>query len=90
MQKTNFAFSELIDELHSTMQVQNIVSKTMQDQNLWLLRKQSLHAQTLDGLGSLAASQQQTTVVQLHSFISTKQQVASTRLQITRVMSDIN
>jgi hypothetical protein len=27
MQKTNFAFSELIDELHSTMQVQNIVSK---------------------------------------------------------------
>jgi hypothetical protein len=66
MQKTNFAFSELIDELHSTMQVQNIVSKTMQDQNLWLLRKQSLHAQTLDGLGSQAATNYCGTATQLH------------------------
>jgi hypothetical protein len=66
MQKTNFTFSELIDELHSTMQVQNIVSKKMQDQNLWLLRKQSLHAQTLDGLGSQTATDYCGTATQLH------------------------
>ena len=48
--------SELIDELHITMEVQN----------LRLLRKQSLHVRTLDGFGSQAATDYCGTATQLH------------------------